>query len=98
MLLSQPYEAPGRLTDLPNINSRIAANLNKVGVRTADDLLASDPYILFDTMVRTVDPDLKKKDLAAIVGASKGVHWNNVLNESVREYRFRKPRHFWSRG
>lgn len=98
MLLSQPYQAPGRVTDLPNINSQLAAKLSKIGIRTSDDLLASDPYFLFDSMLNKIDPDLKKKDLAALVGAIKGERWNNVLRESVREYRFRRPRHFWTRG
>ena len=98
MLLAQPYQPPKRLTDLPNINSQAAARLSKIGIRTADDLLASDPYIVFDTILRKVDPELKKRDLAALVGACQGEHWNNVLNESVREYRFRKPKHIWLQG
>lgn len=72
MLLSQPYQAPDRLTDLPNINSQIASKLSKVGIRTPDDLLASDPYVVFDSMLRKVDSDLTKKDLASLVGACQG--------------------------
>ena len=97
MLLSQPSPSPasGRLTDLPNINAQVASRLSKVGIRTADDLLNSDPYVVFDSMLRKIGPNLKKKDLATIVGACQGEQWNNVLNESVREYRFRKPKHIW---
>ena len=97
MLFAQPYKQEQRLTDLPNINMRTASRLSKVGIRTADDLLNGDPYTIFELMLIKIDPDLTRQDLANIVGAYKGCHWNNVLSEAVREYRMRHPKHAWRR-
>lgn len=95
MLFAQPYKVSQRLTDLPNINLQAASRLTKVGIRTADDLLNGDPYQIFDVILKKVDPNLGRQDLAMIVGAYKGCHWNNVLSEAVREYRLRRPKHIW---
>ena len=97
MLFAQPYKASQRLTDLPNINLQTASRLSKVGIRTADDLLNGDPYQIFELMLKKIDPDLSRQDLATIVGAYKGCHWNNVLSEAIREYRMRRPKHVWTK-
>ena len=97
MLFAQPYKQSQRLTELPNISLKTASQLTKVGITTADDLLNGDPYLIFEALLKKVDPDLSRQDLACIVGAYKGCHWNNVLSEAVREYRMRRPRHVWRR-
>ena len=95
MLLSQaqPY---GRLTDLPNINPRVASRLKRIGIRTPDDFLNRDPYQVFDVIDSRLKKDLSKKDLAMLVGAQKGCSWSSVLHEVTQEYRLRKPGHIWS--
>jgi len=95
MLLSQPYKAPERLTDLPNINLQTVSRLAKVGINSVDDLLNGDPYQIFDVMLHRVDPGLKRQDLVNLVGAYKGCHGNSVLGEAVREYKLRRPDHVW---
>ena len=95
MLFAQPYKQSARLTDLPNINSQTASQLSKVGIISADNLLNGDPYTIFEVMLKKVDPNLSRQDLANIVGAYKGCHWNNVLSEAIREFRLRQPKHVW---
>jgi len=97
MLFAQPYKVSQRLTDLPNISLQTASRLTKVGIRTADDLLNGDPYQIFELMLKKIDPNLSRQDLAIIVGAYKGCHYNNVLSEAIREYRLRHPKHVWKK-
>ncbi len=97
MLFAQQYQSSGRLTDLPNINFRTASSLSKAGIRTADDLLNGDPYQIFDVMLKKVDPELGRQDLANIVGAYKGCRATNVSNEALREFRIRHPHHVWKK-
>ena len=95
MLLAQPSPSDQRLTELKNISYDTASKLNKIGIKTANDFLSSDPYEIFEAMLRK-DPTInKKKVLAALVGAYKGSQWNSVFSEAQREYKMRRPDHLW---
>jgi hypothetical protein len=80
---------------LPNIGKDTAAKLGKIGIRTAEDFLARDPYTVFETLRKRVDPTLCRCALASIVGAKRGVRWHTITKQTAREYEKRHPRHRW---
>ena len=83
------------LTSLRNIGSTTARKLGQVGVRSAEDFLARDPYELFHTLRRKVDPTLCRCALAGLVGAKLNAPWHKVTKRSAKEYEKRHPRHTW---
>ena len=50
-----------------------------------------------DKLLKKVDPTLCRSALAGIVGASRGVRWHAVSQESAREFAKRYPRHAWGK-
>jgi hypothetical protein len=91
-----PVRGPGdRLTDLPNIGKTTAAKLERIGILTKDDFLKRDPYEVFHTLRRKVDPTLCRCALAGIVGAKRGRPWPEVTKTAAAEYERRHPRHKW---
>lgn len=84
-----------KLTTLPNIGKVIAAKLEKIDIKTADDFLASDPFVIFDKMLKKVDPTLCRCALASIVGAKTGVPWHKIHKEAAKEFKKRYPEHLW---
>jgi len=86
---------PGRLTDLPNIGKTTAEKLEKIGIRTPEDFLKRDPYDVFHTLRRKVDPTLCRCALAGIVGAKTGEPWHRITKKTAEEYARRHPRHKW---
>jgi hypothetical protein len=83
------------LTSLPNIGPTTAAKLAKIGIRTAEEFLARDPYEVFEALRKRVDPTLCRCALAGIVAAKRGVRWHTVTKETAKEYEKRHPRHRW---
>ena len=83
------------LTLLPNIGKDTAAKLEKIGITTAEEFLARDPYLIFEKLRKKVDPTLCRCALAGIVGAKRGVRWHTITKQAAREYEKRHPRHRW---
>lgn len=83
------------LTSLPNIGPTTAAKLEKIGIRTAEDFLARDPYEVFEALLKKVDPTLCRCALAGIVAAKRGVRWHTITRQTAWEYEKRHPRHRW---
>jgi nucleotidyltransferase/DNA polymerase involved in DNA repair len=83
------------LTLLPNIGKDTAAKLEKIGITTAEEFLARDPYLIFEKLRKKVDPTLCRCALAGIVGAKRGVRWHTITKQTAREYEKRHPRHRW---
>lgn len=83
------------LTSLPNIGKTTAVKLEKIGIRTAEDFLAQDPYAVFHKLRKKVDPTLCRCALAGIVAAKQGVRWHAITKQTAREYEKRHPKHKW---
>jgi len=92
-----PIKKEAALTSLPNIGRVTAAQLNNIGITTKEEFLKRDPYQVFDELLKKVDPALCQSALAGIVGASRGVRWHIVSQESAREFAKRYPRHVWGK-
>ena len=88
-------KGPAKVTDLPNIGKTTAAKLERIGIRTADDFLKRDPYVVFQTLRKKVDPTLCRCALAGLVGAKTGRPWHEVTKAAAAEYEKRHPRHRW---
>jgi hypothetical protein len=82
---------------LPNIGPITAVKLKKIGITTTDDFLKQDPYEIFETLRREVDPTLCRCALATIVGASEGKPWHRITKQTTREYERRHPYHRWGK-
>ena len=83
------------LTTLPNIGKVIAGKLQKIGIHSAEEFLARDPYEVFDTLLTKVDPTLCRCALASIIGAHKKAKWNLVMKEAVATFEKNHPNHTW---
>lgn len=83
------------LTSLPNVGKTTAVKLEKIGIKSAEEFLARDPYEVFEKLRKKVDPTLCRCALAGIVGANRGVPWHTITKETAREYEKRHPRHKW---
>lgn len=84
-----------RLTSLPNVGKIIAGKIEKTGIKTADDFLKSDPFEVFNNMLKKVDSTLCRCALASIVGAKTGVPWHKIHKEASIEFNKRYPNHEW---
>lgn len=85
------------LRQLANIGPVIAKKLNQIGIFSRTEFLARDPYEVFDTLRREVDPTLCRCALASIVGARLGQPWHQITKVSAREYEKRHPDHVWGK-
>ena len=85
------------LTSLPNIGKVIAGKLQKLGIKTAEDFLARDPYQVFDELLENADPTLCRCVLASIVGAHRGKKWNLEMKKVVAEFEKMHPNHRWGK-
>jgi len=83
------------VTSLPNIGKTTAAKLERIGIKTAEQFLARDPYLVFDKLRKKVDPTLCRCALAGIVGAKRGVRWHTITKQTALEYEKRHPKHRW---
>lgn len=92
---SGPPGVPRPLTSLRNIGPTTARKLEQMGVRSAEDFLARDPYELFHTLKRKVDPTLCRCALAGLVGAKVNAPWHKVTKKSAQEYEKRYPGTNW---
>jgi hypothetical protein len=85
------------LRSLANIGAVTEKKLQRIGIRTADDLLRRDPYQVFAELRQNVDPTLCRCALALIVGAKLGLPWHRITRATAREYEKRHPGHVWGR-
>ena len=83
------------LRHLANIGPVTEKKLKLIGIFSKEDFLRRDPYEVFDTLRREVDPTLCRCALASIVGAKLGQPWHRITKASAREYERRHPGHIW---
>ena len=83
------------VSTLPNIGKVIEGKLNKIGIDSAEEFLARDPYMIFEELLRNVDPTLCRCALASIVGASKKEKWHLVMKEAVATFEKKHPKYRW---
>lgn len=79
------------LRSLVNIGPKIEKKLQAIGIATADDFMARDPYEVFANLRTTVDPTLCRCALASLVGARLGMRWPEVTRDAAREFEKRYP-------
>jgi nucleotidyltransferase/DNA polymerase involved in DNA repair len=84
-----------KLTSLENIGKTTATKLEQIGIMTADEFLARDPYDVFNELVKKVDPTLCKCALANLVGAQENRPWHKVVEEAVKGFQKKYPYHQW---
>jgi len=82
---------PNSLRSLVNIGPKIEKNLQAIGIETADEFMARDPYEVFAKLRKTVDPTLCRCALASLVGARLGMRWHEVTKDAAREFEKRYP-------
>jgi TfoX C-terminal domain len=85
------------LRSLPNIGSVTEKKLKRIGIFSKEDFLRRDPYEVFATLRREVDPTLCRCALALIVGAKLGQPWHRITKATAREYEKRHPEHVWGK-
>jgi hypothetical protein len=85
------------LITLPNIGKVTAKKLQQIGINTAEDFLARDPYLVFHELLCRVDPTLCRCALASIVGAKLGIPWHKITKESAKHYEALHPKHKWEK-
>ena len=83
------------LRTLPNIGKAIEEKLKRIGIDSKEEFLNKDPYEVFETLRKKVDPTLCRCALASIVGANKGIPWYKITKDTAKEYEQRHPRHKW---
>lgn len=71
------------LETLQNIGKVSVEKLIKIGILTAEDFLARDPYQVFDELLEKVDHSLCRCALASIVGAKLGKPWHKITKETA---------------
>jgi len=59
------------LSSLPNLGKVTIKKLEQIDIKTVEELLARDPYDIFEELLLKVDPTLCRCALAGIVGAKK---------------------------
>ena len=84
-----------KLTELINIGPIIAKKLEKIGIKTAEEFLAHDPYQVFEELLIKVDPTLCRCALASLVGAQQGLPWHKVTKQSAQHFAAMHPQHRW---
>jgi len=84
-----------KVSTLPNIGKVIEGKLHKIGIDSAEEFLSRDPYIVFEELLRKVDPSLCRCALASIVGASKKEKWHIVMKEAVKTFEKKHPKYLW---
>ena len=84
-----------KVSTLPNIGKVIEGKLNAIGIDSAEEFLVRDPYVVFEELLRKVDPTLCRCALASIVGASKKEKWHLVMKEAVAKFEKKHPKYRW---
>lgn len=79
------------LRSLINIGPKTEKNLQAIGIATADDFMARDPYEVFAKLRQNVDPTLCRCALASLVGARLGMPWHEITKDAAREFEKRFP-------
>lgn len=82
------------LQELLNIGPGVESQLFLVGIKSKDDFLSRDPFVIFDKML-TINPTLPKPLLAALVGAKEDAPWHLIYNDVICEYEKLHPDHIW---
>lgn len=71
-----------KLTDLPNIGKAIAADLEKCGITTADELRQTGSKEAFIRIRIHADAGACLNKLCALEGALQGIPWNALPDET----------------
>jgi hypothetical protein len=85
------------LISLSNIGKVISKKLKKIGIDTAEDFLARDPYEVFDELRNKVDPTLCRCALASLVGAKRNKKWYTITKQTAEHYERKHPGHKWGK-
>lgn len=85
------------LRSLANVGPVTERKLKQIGIFSKEDFLRRDPYEVFDTLRREIDPTLCRCALASIVGAKLGQPWHRITKATAREYEKRHPDHRWGK-
>ena len=85
------------LSSLPNLGKVTIKKLEQIDIKTVEELLARDPYDIFEELLLKVDPTLCRCALAGIVGAKKNVPWHKITKEASKEYERRHPNFIWGK-
>lgn len=73
-----------RLSELKNLGPKSEEWLPKVGIYTAEQLRASDPYEVYAKLKETV-PGTSLNALYALMGAAEDRHWLEIKQERRTE-------------
>ena len=65
------------IAKLKNLGPKSAEKIVAVGVSSVDDFLASDPHEIF-ARLKEADPRASKNYLKAMIGAQRGISWQQV--------------------
>jgi DNA transformation protein len=68
------------LEKLAGLGPKSSAMLRQIGIHTAADLLAADPYHLYQQLKQTL-PSTSLNMLYAIMGAQENRHWQEIKRE-----------------
>lgn len=72
------------LSSLKGLGPRSEEMLPQVGIHSADDLLAADPYEVYKRLKTTV-PGISINALYAIIGAIEDRNWQDIKRERKGE-------------
>lgn len=97
MYFASKKERSEKLESLPNIGKVIGDKLRKIDIKSAEEFLKRDPYVVFDELRKKVDPTLCRCALASIIGAKADVPWHTITKETAKEYEKKHPGHKWGR-
>ena len=84
----------GELSNLPNIGSKLEAQLDEVGISSVDMLKSAGSREAW-LRIAAIDPSACYMRLCALEGAIEGVRWHGLPEETKKElrafYRENKP-------
>lgn len=68
------------LEALPGLGPKSSEMLGSLGIHTAADLMAAEPYTLYQDL-KQIFPATSLNMLYAIMGAQEGRHWREIQRE-----------------
>lgn len=72
------------LHDLPNLGPQSCQWLAAIGIASAEQLLAEDPFAVY-VRLKNAQPKVSLNMLYALIGAVEGMHWQQVQRERRAE-------------
>ncbi|TXH88177.1 MAG: transcriptional regulator [Rhodoferax sp.] len=79
-----PLQPVSPVSDLPNLGQQSCKWLAAIGITTAEQLCAQDPFEVF-VQLKETQPQLSLNMLYALIGAVEGMHWQQVQRERRAE-------------